>query len=112
MPTSRGFDLANFIAEFANDYDSPTPEVMDLSQFPSDDFTKEIIKEYLGPQGYPQEEAIEQVLREIKAFLPLVYLQWTFWGLIKASESYSKSKFDYLKFTFTRGEFLKTLIKF
>jgi thiamine kinase-like enzyme len=99
MPTSRGFDLANYLSEFCSDYDSATPELVNKSQFPSVKDIDQILTLY---SSSCDAEKIESLRKEVLAHLPLVYLHWGHWGLVKAAESGGKSSFDYLTYSLQR----------
>ena len=102
MITSRGFDLANYFWEFCNDYESETSHIPDDAAFPSDEFILQVVEEYLGVIG-DSDSTSAGVLREIKAYLPLVHLHWALWGIIKAVEP-STSNFDYQSFSRERAK--------
>jgi len=101
MITSRGFDLANYFWEFCSDYESESSFIPDDAAFPSDEFIVQVVEEYLRVVGDNGSTSVN-VLHEIKAYLPLVHLQWALWGLIKAVEP-SASSFDYARFSLERA---------
>ena len=95
LPTTRGYDLANFFCEFCNDYKGEQPEKTHREHFPSSSTIDRIIEHYSAEQD------VATVREEALAYLPLVYLHWGHWGLVKAAESHSGS-FDYLFYAMQR----------
>ena len=99
MPTSRGFDLANYLSEFCSDYESKKPELVNPSRFPSTKDIDDILTLYSSSSDVKE---IERLRKEVLAHLPLVYLHWGHWGLVKAAESGGNSSFDYLTYSTQR----------
>ncbi|PJF19019.1 hypothetical protein PSACC_01164 [Paramicrosporidium saccamoebae] len=101
MPTFRGFDLANFLSEFCYDYNSPTPEVPDWSNYPSRDTIVRILQNYLGES--PPED-VYKIMDEISVFAAAVQLFWGHWCLIKAVDMVDDGYkgFDYITSAFER----------
>lgn len=83
------FDLANHFAEYIGfSYDK--------SRLPTDEFQKEFIRTYLY-DGYAVNDAlVNDLLKEVKLFMPVVHCYWGLWALLK-SENQDKD-FDYLKY--------------
>lgn len=107
MPTTRGFDLANFFNEFCFDYDSSQPEIPDESKYPGRDRMIALLKQYVKDDD--ADELIEDILYEVQVYRPIVNLLWGHWGLVKASETSGASSFDYLLSSKKRYELFVTL---
>lgn len=92
----RSFDLANHFCEFAG-FDC------DYSLFPSDDFQRKWIQEYLTAfegGSTPPSERIEKVLKEVAILTLVAHFFWGLWGLIQAQ--HSDIQFDYMSYAASR----------
>jgi thiamine kinase-like enzyme len=102
IPTTRGFDLANFFCEFGSDFDSPDEShEVNFTLYPDFKERKSIFRQYLGAEA--TEEELHNLELETAAYLPFVHLQWAHWGLIKAQESHGSS-YDHLRYAYQRYE--------
>lgn len=98
MVACRGFDVANFVNELCCDYDDPTSSALLHEEwFPSEGRLADLLKAYLlsaGEDGSDQQ--VEQLRREVEAYLPAVLLHWAHWCVFTASGVQRASSFDYL----------------
>jgi thiamine kinase-like enzyme len=113
IPTSRGFDLANFMCEFCSDYDSHEPHELNYDLFPCDATRVHLIRSYLSVHANDcTSRPVPEVDREIMAYLPFVHLFWAHWALVKyfnavrpgGSSASSSAAFDYLRYATQRFE--------
>lgn len=98
IPTSRGFDLANFFNEFCADYDDPhSPATLHEEWFPAVGEMKVLAEAYLAATDRGgSEENVKQLCQEVIAHLPVASLYWAYWCLFTDLASTKSSKFDYL----------------
>jgi choline kinase len=119
----RGYDLANQWCEWAADYLSDTPHVMDYSKGPTEQQKLAFARSYLeanvaaGADAVSENDVRDFVDEEIQAYLPLTHLWWGVWGLLQVSNNMKKAggdnegeegeAFDYLGYAMCRIDALK-----
>lgn len=98
MVACRGFDVANFVNELCCDYDDPTSSaLLHKEWFPSEERLGLLLKNYLlSAEEDATDQQVEQLRREIEAYLPAVLLHWAHWCVFNALDVQKPSSFDYL----------------
>ncbi|KAM0918669.1 hypothetical protein ACQ4PT_008705 [Festuca glaucescens] len=77
------FDIANHFCEFAADYHTATPHVMDFTKYPDMDGQRRFIQTYLSPSGEnPSDTEVETLLDSIAKYTLASHLFWGLWGII------------------------------
>ena len=110
----RGYDVANQWCEWAADYLSDTPHLMDYSKGPTQEQERAFARAYLefGADAAISEKAVSTFIEdEVKTYVPLSHLWWGVWGMLQACNTSEGDKedefFDYLGYGMCRLEALK-----
>lgn len=107
------FDIANHFCEWASDFNSSTPHVMDFDRkYPSKQEQIRFLNEYLTGDlnnNYNhhnmQDKDLDIWLEEIEGFTQFSHLLWGYWGIIQAANS--SIDFDYLSYALMRFNMIK-----
>ncbi|CAL8469115.1 g8656 [Coccomyxa elongata] len=101
-PNPVAFDIANHWCEYAADYHTDTPHLLDYSLMPDDQQQDRFVRAYMesalalqggkgllpsSSQEAALEDAVEQLKAAARAYLPISHLLWGLWGLIQAHTS-------------------------
>ncbi|KAK1662144.1 hypothetical protein QYE76_050303 [Lolium multiflorum] len=77
------FDIANHFCEFAADYHTATPHVMDFTKYPDTDEQRRFIQTYLGSSGgNPSDTEVETLLDSVAKYTLASQLFWGLWGIV------------------------------
>ena len=96
LPTTRAYDLANFIWEFCSDFSGLDPAEYHSEYFPDKEARASLLAAYLTAaregEAYDgtitdDEAAVAVLDKQVLAYTPFVHLHWGHWALIKAAES-------------------------
>ena len=96
LPTTRAYDLANFIWEFCSDFSGVDPAEYHSEYFPDKETRASLLAAYLTAaregESYngtisDMESAVAVLDKQVLAYTPFVHLHWGHWALIKAAES-------------------------
>lgn len=102
-PNYRGFDLGNMLCEFASDFQSCHPHVLNFARFyPTVEAQRGIARAYLGKEEEEEEdkekgkreekkeekdEEVEALVHEMQEFALASHLLWGVWGLLQSKMS-------------------------
>jgi choline/ethanolamine kinase len=91
----RGFDLGNLLCEWASDFESPHPHVLDFTDhYPTTQEQHHLARAYLGVGEDVREEEVERLEVEMKEFALASHLLWGVWGLLQSK--LSTIEFDFV----------------
>lgn len=102
LPTTRGFDVANYLSEFCANYDAEDRWVLNSSEYPSEAFIDEILSSYVQNSLPDSKLDVDRIKNEIAAYLPIVQLFWGHWSVFQAFQVPEKSMDFYLEFAHQR----------
>lgn len=96
--TTRGYDIANHICEWAADYHGPTPHHMDYGRLPTEAQRRHFVLAYLEESDDKKtagvsEDEVDELIKEIEVSMQMSHVWWGVWGLLQATMS--TIKFDY-----------------
>ncbi len=93
----RGFDLGNLICEWASDFQSSHPHLLDFTHhYPTTQQQHHLARAYLGGGKDAREEEVENLVFEMQEFALASHLLWGVWGLLQAR--LSTIDFDFVGF--------------
>jgi choline/ethanolamine kinase len=93
----RGYDLANHFNEWAADYTTDTPHVLDYALSPSEVQRRRFCERYLAQAGAASDSTtVEMLLAEVRLWSLVNHLYWGLWGLLQAVNS--TIEFDYVMY--------------
>jgi len=93
----RGFDLGNLICEWASDFQSTHPHLLDFTHhYPTTQQQHHLARAYLGGGKDTTEEDVENLVFEMQEFSLASHLMWGVWGLLQAK--LSTIDFDFVGF--------------
>lgn len=107
-PNPRGFDIANYFQEWAADYLSSTPHLIDLSRYPTSDERRSFYEAYLlhassTKSGAPivvKDASLARLEREVRIWSPACNGMWAVWAIVKAKDDVERGicgeEFDYI----------------
>jgi choline/ethanolamine kinase len=115
----RGFDFANHWCEYAADYSTEMPHLLDFSRLPDIREQNIFLTAYLKKQ-YEIEglknvsnvkflEDLNALRKEADYCMVLSHLFWGLWGLIQAA--HSSIEFDYFEYALQRFDQAKKLLR-
>ncbi|KAI8089878.1 kinase-like domain-containing protein [Halteromyces radiatus] len=110
---TRGFDLANHFVEWRYDYHGERPAAM-TEPFPTKEEQVRFIQAYMDTNktelGMDDDTSVEEIQKEMEAWLMGTHLGWGLWGLVQASQS--EIDFDYFYYSMERlNAFREELVK-
>eukprot|EP00891_Asterochloris_glomerata_P008041 jgi/Astpho2/8041/e_gw1.00120.154.1_t len=104
------YDIANHWCEYAADYHTDTPHVLDYSKFPDNEQQQGFVSNYIKAlcAGSKDLKALQQQLHAAAlAYVPVSHLMWALWGIIQVHTS--DVSFDFEAYARQRVEqFFKT----
>ncbi|KAJ3291003.1 hypothetical protein HK104_006370 [Borealophlyctis nickersoniae] len=101
----RGYDIGNHFCEWAADYHSADPHVMDFSAYPTKPQQLHFLTSYLAESshltnttpllpGSPEHTAqLEEMCKEVNKYALCSHVLWGLWGIMQAAQS--EIEFDY-----------------
>ncbi|KAI8060138.1 kinase-like domain-containing protein [Gongronella butleri] len=94
----RGYDIANHFVEWRYDYHGDKAEYMSLP-FPTDEEQRVFLGAYLETMKHELgvDTTVDELQREVLAWVMTVHLSWGIWGLIQASQS--EIDYDYFSYS-------------
>ena len=93
----RGYDLANHFNEWAADYSTATPHVLDYALSPSEAQRRRFCEQYLSQAGVGAAgTTVEGLLAEVRLWSLANHVYWGLWGLLPAVNS--TIDFDYVMY--------------
>ncbi|KAK1306783.1 hypothetical protein QJS10_CPA10g00554 [Acorus calamus] len=91
------YDLANHFCEFAADYHTETPHILDYNKYPDHEERKRFIHIYLSSAGEnPEDSEVEELVQDTEKYTLASHLLWGLWGII--SEHVNEIDFDYMEY--------------
>jgi len=94
----RGFDLGNLLCEWASDFRSPHPHLLDFTHhYPTKQQQEHLARAYLGGGEDAREEEVERLVFEMKEYALASHLLWGVWGLLQSK--LSTIDFDFVEYT-------------
>eukprot|EP00897_Mesotaenium_endlicherianum_P001182 jgi/Mesen1/11064/ME000099S10495 len=93
------FDIANHFCEWAADYHSETPHVLDYSKYPDYDTRCSFVRAYLRGQDHGEvlEREVESLVADCEMYALLSHIHWGLWGIISAASS--SIDFNFLEYS-------------
>lgn len=104
----QAFDIATYFVECAIDYLHPSHPYfkITLSDFPSEDemrlFCSVYLSEYLETTVRTRDIAVQVLIDRVRRFTLVNHLLWAMWSVIRAGQSPTFGKFDYLHYAHCR----------
>lgn len=84
----RGFDLGNLLCEWASDFQSPHPHLLEFTHhYPTTQEQHHLARAYLGGGEDVREEEVERLVFEMSEFALASHLLWGVWGLLQSKLS-------------------------
>lgn len=104
MPTSREFDLANVVCEFAYDYESTTPEVPNRANRCTDEQLRRLVKAYMGYDDDTDSKEVDSLMERIIMNRPIPHLFWGYWCLIEVAQKWEhqSGNYDFIRSAYWR----------
>ncbi|KAI8342528.1 kinase-like domain-containing protein [Chlamydoabsidia padenii] len=99
---SRGYDLANHFVEWQYNYHGDHPAAM-TEPFPTEDQQTLFIQSYINTSRNEldaNDDTVEDIQKEMEAWLMGTHVGWGLWGLVQASQS--QIDFDYFHYSMER----------
>ncbi|KAK1259381.1 hypothetical protein QJS04_geneDACA005467 [Acorus gramineus] len=91
------YDLANHFCEFAADYHTETPHILDYNKYPDHEERKRFIYIYLSSAGEnPEDSEVEELVQDTEKYTLASHLLWGLWGII--SEHVNEIDFNYMEY--------------
>ncbi|KAI3505045.1 hypothetical protein L1887_26906 [Cichorium endivia] len=91
------YDLANHFCEWAANYHTDTPHVLDYNMYPDLEERRRFVQSYLSSTGnQPSDAEVDQLLEDIEKYTLANHIFWGLWGLI--SSYVNNIDFDYKKY--------------
>ena len=99
LPTTRAYDLTNFLWEYCSDFSGEDPAEYHSEYFPNKDVRRKLLTAYVtaaregqshdGDSGALKDVAatVAELDKQVLAYTPFAHLHWGHWALIKAAES-------------------------
>ncbi|XP_076899094.1 putative choline kinase 3 [Bidens hawaiensis] len=92
-----GYDIANHFCEWAADYHTDTPQVLDYNKYPSLEERQRFVKAYLSATGnQPSDTDVDQLIDDVEKYALANHLFWGLWGII--SGYVNQIEFDYMEY--------------
>ena len=103
----RGFDLGNLLCEWASDFQSPHPHILNFTHhYPTTQEQEHLARAYLGGGEDVREEEMERLVFEMREFALASHVLWGVWGLLQSQ--LSTIEFDFLGYARQRlNEYFK-----
>eukprot|EP00927_Polykrikos_kofoidii_P032213 TRINITY_DN27510_c0_g1_i1.p1 TRINITY_DN27510_c0_g1~~TRINITY_DN27510_c0_g1_i1.p1 ORF type:complete len:496 (+),score=56.17 TRINITY_DN27510_c0_g1_i1:71-1558(+) len=104
----QAFDIATVFVECAIDYLHPVHPYFSvtLSDFPSEEemrlFCSVYLSEYLESSVRSHDISVEVLIQRVRRFTLVNHLLWAMWAVIRAAQSPTYGKFDYLHYAHSR----------
>ena len=94
----RSFDFGNFFNELMIDnyYDKAPYFIMDEENYPSKEYRKRFLKEYMNGLYECDEDKLEDYVKEIELGSMLSHLWWSMWGVVESQRN--DIDWDYMEY--------------
>ncbi|XP_057976304.1 probable choline kinase 2 [Malania oleifera] len=97
------YDIANHFCEWAADYHTETPHILDYNKYPSLEERRRYLHAYLSHSGdLPSDLDLELLIQNIEKYTLVSHLHWSLWGIM--SEHVNEIDFDYKEYARQRFE--------
>ncbi|KAI3820322.1 hypothetical protein L1987_07867 [Smallanthus sonchifolius] len=91
------YDLANHFCEWAANYHSDTPHVLDYNMYPDLEERKRFVQSYLSTKGnIPRDTEVDQLIDDVEKYTLANHLFWGLWGIISGYVTHID--FDYIEY--------------
>ncbi|XP_071692542.1 probable choline kinase 1 [Rutidosis leptorrhynchoides] len=91
------YDLANHFCEWAADYHTDTPHVLDYNRYPDLEERRRFVQSYLSSAGnQPRDDEVDLLIEDVEKYTLANHLFWGLWGLI--SGYVTRIDFDYIEY--------------
>lgn len=91
------YDLANHFCEWAANYHTDTPHVLDYDRYPDLEERRRFVRSYLSSTGnQPRDDEVDQLIEDVEKYTLGNHLFWGLWGLI--SGYVTNIDFDYIEY--------------
>ncbi|KAK9080795.1 hypothetical protein SSX86_000553 [Deinandra increscens subsp. villosa] len=91
------YDLANHFCEWAANYHTDTPHVLDYNNYPDLEERKRFVQSYLSSSGnQPCDSEVDELIEDVEKYSLANHLFWGLWGIISGHVTHIE--FDYLEY--------------
>nr|XP_043640177.1 probable choline kinase 3 [Erigeron canadensis] len=91
------YDLANHFCEWAANYHTDTPHVLDYNIYPDLEERRRFVQAYLSSSGnQPRDEEVDLLIDDIEKYTLANHLFWGLWGIISGYVTHID--FDYIDY--------------
>ncbi|KAI7733900.1 hypothetical protein M8C21_031927, partial [Ambrosia artemisiifolia] len=91
------YDLANHFCEWAANYHTDTPHVLDYNMYPGLEDRQRFVQSYLSSTGnQPCDGEVDQLIDDIEKYTLANHLFWGLWGIISGYVTHID--FDYIEY--------------
>ncbi|XP_076909584.1 putative choline kinase 3 [Bidens hawaiensis] len=91
------YDLANHFCQWAANYHTDTPHVLDYNMYPDLEDRRRFVQSYLSSTGnQPCDDEVDQLLDDIEKYTLANHLFWGIWGIISGYVNHID--FDYIEY--------------
>lgn len=91
------YDLANHFCEWAANYHTDTPHVLDYNMYPDLEERRRFVQSYLSSAGNEvQDGEVDEVIEDVEKYSLANHLFWGLWGII--SDYVNHIDFDYIEY--------------
>ncbi|KAL8243207.1 hypothetical protein R6Q59_009465 [Mikania micrantha] len=92
------YDLANHFCEWAANYHSDTPHVLDYNKYPDLEERKRFVQSYLSSTAstgnQPHDTEVDQLIDDVEKYTLVNHIFWGLWGIV--SGNVTQIDFDYI----------------
>lgn len=91
------YDLANHFCEWAANYHTDTPHVLDYNMYPDFEERKRFVQAYLNSTGnLPSDAEVNQLIDDVEKYTLPNHIFWGLWGIISGHVTHID--FDYIEY--------------
>ncbi|KAI3686041.1 hypothetical protein L1987_79711 [Smallanthus sonchifolius] len=91
------YDLANHFCEWAANYHTDRPHVLDYNMCPNLEERKRFVQSYLSSKGnQPRDTEVDQLIDDVEKYTLANHLFWGLWGIISGYVTHID--FDYIEY--------------
>ncbi|KAI3717985.1 hypothetical protein L1987_69954 [Smallanthus sonchifolius] len=91
------YDLANHFCEWASNYHTDTPHVLDYNMYPDLEDRRRFVQSFLSSTGnQPSDGEVDQLIDDIEKYTLANHIFWGLWGIISGYVTHID--FDYIEY--------------